>query len=105
MVKCCICDKIFEGKGNNPFPVKNQSECCNRCNAEIVIPARLLEVTCRDKIVSQEKFCIDNKFPMFAPTTLKSFCCNQNIWEKISLKDASTKHLTGCPICSRSWCD
>lgn len=39
---CCICGKEFnEGFGNNPWPVKKEGECCNYCNATVVIPARL----------------------------------------------------------------
>ena len=38
---CCLCGEEFEGYGNNPAPVKESGECCDRCNAEKVIPARL----------------------------------------------------------------
>ena len=38
---CCLCGVEFEGYGNNPAPVKESGECCDRCNAEKVIPARL----------------------------------------------------------------
>ena len=38
---CCLCGKEFEGYGNNPAPLKDSGECCGRCNAEKVIPARL----------------------------------------------------------------
>jgi hypothetical protein len=44
--KCCICHRHCYGwgdkkqYGNNPAPVKNKGECCNDCNAQIVIPAR-----------------------------------------------------------------
>ena len=38
---CCLCGGEFEGYGNNPAPVKESGECCGRCNAEKVIPARL----------------------------------------------------------------
>ena len=40
---CCICGKEFIGWGNNPNPVDMQPghRCCNDCNAEYVIPARL----------------------------------------------------------------
>ena len=39
---CCICGKKFEGYGNNPSPVKEEGECCDNCNLEQVIPARLI---------------------------------------------------------------
>ena len=38
---CCICGKKAEGFGNNPEPVKSKGECCDTCNAEVVIPVRL----------------------------------------------------------------
>lgn len=39
--KCCICGEPIEGHGNNPFPVKAEGDCCDKCNAEVVIPARI----------------------------------------------------------------
>ena len=42
--KCCLCDKEVEGFGNNPEPLGNvgeDEECCDECNAEKVIPARI----------------------------------------------------------------
>lgn len=41
---CCICGRKFTGWGNNPYPVKDQGECCNDCNQRHVIPARLAAV-------------------------------------------------------------
>ena len=40
---CCICGNEFEGFGNNPEPVKSEGRCCDKCNQEVVIPARLDE--------------------------------------------------------------
>lgn len=42
---CVICGKEFEGWGNNPYPVANEGECCDECNASKVIPARIKELT------------------------------------------------------------
>ena len=39
--KCCLCGEEFEGYGNNPAPLKESGECCDRCNAEKVLTARL----------------------------------------------------------------
>lgn len=39
--KCCLCGKDFEGYGNNPEPLADKGSCCDRCNAEKVIPARI----------------------------------------------------------------
>ena len=44
--KCCICKKTFTGYGNNPEPVstKKNARCCNKCNEEVVLPARFDEI-------------------------------------------------------------
>ena len=44
---CCICGKTFNGYGNNPYPVsKDESaKCCDQCNLDAVIPARLMEMS------------------------------------------------------------
>lgn len=42
--RCCICGKEFEGFGNNPRPVKKSGVCCDECNFNYVIPARLQEL-------------------------------------------------------------
>ena len=46
---CCLCGVEFEGYGNNPAPVKESGECCDRCNAEKVLTAR-----CEALLVSGE---------------------------------------------------
>lgn len=40
-IKCCICGKEIKGYGNNPRPVKKEGLCCDECNLEVVIPARI----------------------------------------------------------------
>lgn len=44
---CCICGQVFTGYGNNPWPVNDDkgAECCNRCNVDVVIQARLKQMT------------------------------------------------------------
>ena len=41
--KCVICGKEFEGYGNNAEPVA-EGLCCNECNMEMVVPARLQKI-------------------------------------------------------------
>lgn len=43
MKKCCICGKKIIGYGNNPWPVvkDEDSVCCDSCNSDVVIPARI----------------------------------------------------------------
>ena len=37
---CCICGKEFRGWGNDPYPVKDEGDCCDECNYRYVLPAR-----------------------------------------------------------------
>lgn len=43
MKKCIICGKQIVGYGNNPEPVRRwfDGSCCDECNREKVVPARL----------------------------------------------------------------
>ena len=43
--KCCICDCLITGHGNNAAPYK-KGMCCNNCNDRLVIPFRSLLVFC-----------------------------------------------------------
>ena len=43
--KCSLCDKNYEGMGNNPMPLKEVDErCCDTCNSEKVLPARIMRM-------------------------------------------------------------
>ena len=48
LLNCCICGRLFVGYGNNPYPVKKVGVCCQECNDNVVIPARLAEVAKRN---------------------------------------------------------
>lgn len=41
---CCLCGGRFEHYGNNPWPLADDEDdrCCDKCDAEKVIPARFL---------------------------------------------------------------
>lgn len=41
---CCICGEPIQGYGNNPAPVCDDGVCCDKCNIEKVIPARLSSI-------------------------------------------------------------
>ena len=47
---CCICGKPIKGEGNNPYPVvkHEMAWCCDDCNFNIVIPARIRAITKRE---------------------------------------------------------
>lgn len=38
---CCICGKEFTEYGNDPYPVKEDGECCRSCNWGVVLPKRI----------------------------------------------------------------
>ena len=42
--KCCICGKEVDEYGNNPQPVREKGKCCEKCNSNVVVPARILAV-------------------------------------------------------------
>ena len=39
--RCCICGEKIHGHGCNPSPVKEEGNCCRKCDMEIVIPTRM----------------------------------------------------------------
>lgn len=41
--KCSICGKKYTGWGNNALPI-NDGECCDKCNGDYVIPARIAQI-------------------------------------------------------------
>ncbi len=42
--ECVICNNYFSGFGNNPDPIKDDGDCCDACNTNQVIPARMSEL-------------------------------------------------------------
>lgn len=40
--KCCICNRMSEGFGNNPYPVKTKGRCCDECDNTEVLGMRLI---------------------------------------------------------------
>lgn len=46
MIDCCICGApVTDEFGHNPDPIESKGRCCNSCNYNLVIPARLKELT------------------------------------------------------------
>lgn len=45
--KCVICGEPLQGCGNNPYPVKDDGKCCDKCNYEYVLPKRIENVISR----------------------------------------------------------
>ena len=42
--KCVLCDNMFTGWGNNPEPVATSGVCCDDCDMNRVLPARLVDM-------------------------------------------------------------
>jgi hypothetical protein len=45
---CCICGRPFTGWGHNPWPIREDGECCDECNYSLVVPARIALATEKD---------------------------------------------------------
>lgn len=45
--KCVICGKEYTGCGNNAEPI-SKGRCCDKCNEEQVIPARLFGLSIKE---------------------------------------------------------
>lgn len=56
---------------------------------------------------AQDKYVNEIKAPHFAPFDGVCWSCGRNIyWENgYSVEEASKRLITGCPFCSRSYCD
>lgn len=53
--KCILCGKEFDGWGNNAWPIKD-GICCDECNAEKVIPARIAKLYKKEEPKMTEDF-------------------------------------------------
>ena len=63
---CVICGKEYEGYGNNAQPVKD-GKCCDKCNLEVVIPARIKKMGIKEEV---EDLDVDTKLEIMEPETL-----------------------------------
>jgi len=50
---CCLCKESKQGWGNNPYPLAEEGRCCDECNNNKVIPARI-EAVRKGKSVEEE---------------------------------------------------
>ena len=75
-----------------------------------------------EAIKAQGEYCEINNLPHFAPDSGRCWSCNKQIYEEIkhdriisgvekpystgiSVEKASSKLITWCPHCNRSYCD
>ncbi len=60
---------------------------------------------------AQKKNCAKNGRPYFAPEDGICYRCGRNIYEKsatgsgISVEEAGSRYITGCPHCRTTFCD
>ncbi len=58
---------------------------------------------------AQKKYCSRKGYPNFAPGIGVCYNCHKQIYGdgkgQISVEDAGKSHVTGCPLCHRSYCD
>lgn len=84
--KCCICGEPIEGHGNNPSPAKTEGDCCDKCNAEVVIPARIEKM----KAAASEK--VNEELTETESEEVKS--TSEESEEEESLEEKEVKELT-----------
>ena len=48
MSECCFCKNLCGEWGNNPYPLKENGRCCDECNQDLVIIARILKIKIND---------------------------------------------------------
>lgn len=61
--------------------------------------------TIKEKIEAQRIFVQLHKAPHFAPTDGKCWTCGKQIYDLITIEEAASSLITGCPHCHRSYCD
>ena len=59
----------------------------------------------QDKIQLQAEYCSRHDMPLFAPKSGYCPYCNTQIYSRISLSDSAYTHITGCPVCHRTYAD
>ena len=60
-----------------------------------------------EAIAAQTAYCKEHSLPHFAPSNGYCFRCGLQIYGKngISVEEAGTRLITGCPYCRASYCD
>ena len=59
-MKCVICSskiephynskgKVIWTEGHNPEPITSHGRCCDKCNSDIVIPARIADIYVKER--------------------------------------------------------
>lgn len=55
----------------------------------------------------QKEYCENHELPHFAPSDGICWSCHRQIYDedRISVEEAKSELITGCPVCHRSFCD
>lgn len=73
---------------DNPnYPREGNCRNCHRYNKEV------------KRMKLQKEYCKKNKLPFFAPPDGICWVCHG------ILTDTDKKHITGCELCNKSYCD
>lgn len=62
-------------------------------------------MTMKSHIDAQKKYCDETGYPHFAPHSGICWSCGEDIYKNMTVKEAGSKHITGCPHCKKSFCD
>lgn len=52
---CVLCGKHFKEWGNDPWPLADEGWCCDKCNMDKVIPARIAMASKKEEPKTEEK--------------------------------------------------
>lgn len=64
-----------------------------------------LKIAMQANFYFRQEALLNKKFERVAPSDGICWCCKKQIYEKISFQDAENSFITGCPHCSRSFCE
>lgn len=59
-----------------------------------------------ESYTAQKNYCISKGYPVFVPGNGVCYSCHKSIFQgarAITLQEASTRLITGCPYCSTSY--
>lgn len=58
----------------------------------------------KKKVLAQQVYCKAHKLPNFAMDG-RCYGCGANVFDFVTLEEASSSLITGCPNCHTSFCD
>lgn len=59
---------------------------------------------CVKKLETQKRYCEEQGLPFFANRLYCPFCY-RSIYRHITMEQAVSQHITGCPECHKTFCD